>query len=151
MTAYNELKNVVIGEEFPWFWVADAVRGQYSTGQTNVNNFPFFSHVFLDRPGDNKSYPVVVSNIMDLVEAVFFEKCREKNISPKVLYRANANMTLPSISGNTEVIAKLDEEIVGVKSNNIVGLTFHPELTNDNNYLNWLDDFILKGSHVRTL
>ena len=58
---------------------------------------------------------------------------------------------ITSISGNTEVIAKLDEDIVGVKSNNIVGLTFHPELTNDNNYLNWLDDFILKGSHVRTL
>ena len=48
-------------------------------------------------------------------------------------------------------LSKLDKEIVGVKSNNIVGLTFHPELTNDNNYLNWLDDFILKGSHVRTL
>ena len=100
--AYSELKNLVTGEDFPWFWVADAVRGQYSKGQTNVNNFPFFSHVFLDRPGDNKSYPVVVSNIMDLVEGVFLEVCQAKNISPMVLYRANANMTLPTISGNPQ-------------------------------------------------
>ena len=24
MTAYNELKKLVTGEQFPWFWVADA-------------------------------------------------------------------------------------------------------------------------------
>ncbi len=53
-----------------------------------------------------------------------------------------------STSSNTENIAYLDEELVGIKQNNIVGLTFHPELTNDENYLNWLDDFIVKDSNV---
>ena len=55
-----------------------------------------------------------------------------------------------STGSNTENIAFIDEEIVGIKQNNIVGLTFHPELTNDDNYLNWLEDFFLKGSNVRS-
>ena len=57
---------------------------------------------------------------------------------------------IKNISDKVEVIAKLDNEIVGVKSKNIVGLTFHPELTNDDNYLTWLDSFLLKGSNVGT-
>ena len=55
-----------------------------------------------------------------------------------------------STGSNTENIAFIDEEIVGIKQNNIVGLTFHPELTNDENYLNWLEDSFLKGSNVRS-
>ena len=55
-----------------------------------------------------------------------------------------------STGSNIEEIAFLDEEIVGIKENNIVGLTFHPELTNDENYLNWLEVFILKGNNVRS-
>ena len=55
-----------------------------------------------------------------------------------------------STGTNIEEIAFLDEEIVGIKENNIVGLTFHPELTNDENYLNWLEVFILKGNNVRS-
>ncbi len=54
-----------------------------------------------------------------------------------------------STGSNTENIASFDEEIVGIKENNIVGLTFHPELTNDENYLNWLENFIVKGNNVR--
>jgi len=55
-----------------------------------------------------------------------------------------------STGTNIEEIAFLDEEIVGIKENNIVGLTFHPELTNDENYLKWLEVFILKGNNVRS-
>jgi len=55
-----------------------------------------------------------------------------------------------STGSNIKNIAFLDEEIVGIKENNIVGLTFHPELTNDENYLSWLDVFILKGNNVRS-
>ena len=55
-----------------------------------------------------------------------------------------------STGSNIEDIAFLDEEIVGIKENNIVGLTFHPELTNDENYLKWLEVFILKGNNVRS-
>ena len=54
-----------------------------------------------------------------------------------------------STGKNVENIAFLNDEIVGIKENNIVGLSFHPELTNDKNYLNWLKRFITKGNNVR--
>ena len=48
-------------------------------------------------------------------------------------------------------IAYIDDEVVGVQENNIVGFTFHPELTNDKNYLSWLKFFIEEGKNVRSL
>ena len=53
-----------------------------------------------------------------------------------------------SYSDDAKPIAYLDSDIVGLKRGNVVGLTFHPELTNDLNYLNWLDSFLKKGSNV---
>ena len=47
-------------------------------------------------------------------------------------------------------IAYVDDEVVGVQQNNIVGFTFHPELTNDKNYLSWLKFFIEEGKNVRS-
>ena len=48
-------------------------------------------------------------------------------------------------------IASIDDEIVGIHENNIVGLSFHPELTNDSIYLDWLKKFLKDGTNVRTL
>ena len=48
-------------------------------------------------------------------------------------------------------IAYINDEVVGVQQNNIVGFTFHPELTNDKNYLSWLKFFIEEGKNVRSL
>jgi pyridoxal 5''-phosphate synthase, glutaminase subunit Pdx2 len=47
-------------------------------------------------------------------------------------------------------IAYIDDEVVGVQQNNIAGFTFHPELTNDKNYLSWLKFFIEEGKNVRS-
>jgi 5'-phosphate synthase pdxT subunit len=47
-------------------------------------------------------------------------------------------------------IAFIDDEVVGVQHNNIAGFTFHPELTNDKNYLSWLKFFIEEGKNVRS-
>ena len=55
-----------------------------------------------------------------------------------------------STGKNVENIAFFNDEIVGIKENNIVGLSFHPELTNDKNYLDWLGRFITKGNNVRS-
>ena len=55
-----------------------------------------------------------------------------------------------STGKNVKNIAFLNDEIVGIKENNIVGLSFHPELTNDKNYLDWLGRFITKGNNVRS-
>ena len=48
-------------------------------------------------------------------------------------------------------IAIIDNEVVGVIENNIVGLSFHPELTNDKVYLDWLSNFLKDGVNVRSL
>jgi len=100
--SYFQLKNLVLGQDFPWFFLKDAVLGQYSQGQTNVNNFTFFSHVFLNRPGEPKAYASPVSSLLPLAEEVFCDICEERKIPYGVLYRVNANMTLPSVSKNTE-------------------------------------------------
>ena len=56
-----------------------------------------------------------------------------------------------SYGNSINPIASIDDEIVGIHENNIVGLSFHPELTNDNVYLKWLKNFLKDGLNVRTL
>tara|TARA_B100001769_G_scaffold262043_1_gene244040 strand:- start:253 stop:831 length:579 start_codon:yes stop_codon:yes gene_type:complete len=56
-----------------------------------------------------------------------------------------------SYGNSVNLIASIDDEIVGIHENNIVGLSFHPELTNDNVYLKWLKNFLKDGLNVRTL
>ena len=60
--------------------------------------------------------------------------------APKILKTGN----------NVKNIAYIDDEVVGVQQNNIAGFTFHPELTNDKNYLSWLKFFIEEGKNVRS-
>jgi 5'-phosphate synthase pdxT subunit len=40
------------------------------------------------------------------------------------------------------------DEIVGVQQKNVVSFTYHPELTNDEYYLEWLKQFIQEGKYV---
>ena len=56
-----------------------------------------------------------------------------------------------SYGNSVNPIASIDDEIVGIHENNIVGLSFHPVLTNDNVYLKWLKNFLKDGLNVRTL
>ena len=56
-----------------------------------------------------------------------------------------------SYEDSVSPIGTNDNEVVGVIENNIVGLSFHPELTNDNVYLNWLSSFLKDGVNVRSL
>jgi hypothetical protein len=93
---YFELKNLVLGQDFPWFFVKNALVGKYSQGQPDANNFSFFSHVFLDRPGDTTAYSYAKSSLLPLAEKVFIDICAERKISWEVLYRVNANMTFTS-------------------------------------------------------
>ena len=54
------------------------------------------------------------------------------------------------LSDTVNVIAQHNDEIVGVAQENVVSLTFHPELNNDEYYLNWLSEFIKEGKNVRS-
>ncbi len=56
-----------------------------------------------------------------------------------------------SYSNTVSPIALIDEEVVGIQENNIVGLSFHPELSNDKIYLEWLKNFLKDGLNVRSL
>ena len=53
-----------------------------------------------------------------------------------------------TLNNDVKVIATQIDDIVGVSQNNIVSLTYHPELTNDNYYLEWLLAFMKEGKYV---
>ena len=53
-----------------------------------------------------------------------------------------------TLNNDVKVIATHIEDIVGVSQNNIVSLTYHPELTNDKYYLEWLFAFMKEGKYV---
>ena len=53
-----------------------------------------------------------------------------------------------TLNNDVKVIATQIEDIVGVSQNNIVSLTYHPELTNDNYNLEWLLAFMKEGKYV---
>ena len=55
---------------------------------------------------------------------------------------------LRTLNNDVKVIATHIEDIVGVSQNNIVSLTYHPELTNDKYYLEWLFAFMKEGKYV---
>ena len=70
----------------------------------------------------------------------------EANISidsfPKEKYCFIRAPKFVNLGEDVEVIAKLNNDVVGVRQSNIVGFTFHPELTPTPNYLNWLSTFM---------
>ena len=45
------------------------------------------------------------------------------------------------LSENVKPIAFHNDEVVGVQQHNVVGLTYHPELTNDTFYIEWLKQY----------
>ena len=53
-----------------------------------------------------------------------------------------------TLNNDVKVIATHIEDIVGVSQDNIVSLTYHPELTNDNYYLEWLHAFMKEGKYL---
>ena len=59
---------------------------------------------------------------------------------------------ITNVGENVSIISKLNNDIVGVRQDNIVAYTFHPELSPSPNYLTWLKNFIYIGANdVRSL
>lgn len=59
---------------------------------------------------------------------------------------------ITKVGENVSIISKLNNDIVGVRQDNIVAYTFHPELSPSPNYLTWLKNFIYIGANdVRSL
>ena len=56
---YYQLKNLVLGSDFPWFHE-----------KNQKDNFYFYSHVFLERPNEKSLFPAVRSEYVDLFHTV---------------------------------------------------------------------------------
>ena len=95
---YQELKNIVLREHFAWFYNKTS-HGDLLESESEWDSFSFFSHTFLARPNEDHPFPQDQSSFLMLANDVFVEIARENNISPQVLYRANANLTIPTETG----------------------------------------------------
>jgi hypothetical protein len=80
---YNDLKNLVLGNEFPWYMESNP-----------RDSFNFYSHVFLERP-EAKLYPRVTSPHIDLFTEVLEEIFDYNNVSVNCILRMNANAIEP--------------------------------------------------------
>ena len=90
-SSYYELKNLVLGSDFQWHWIENSVNGEKVQ-----NNHGIFSHVFLHRPTNFNPYPQECSVHVKLATEVFIDIVKENNIDVDILYRINANITIPT-------------------------------------------------------
>ncbi|MCP8309118.1 MAG: pyridoxal 5'-phosphate synthase glutaminase subunit PdxT [archaeon] len=66
-----------------------------------------------------------------------------KNPFPAVFIRAPAMISI--LSNDVEVIARYEDKIVGVQQNSLMGIAFHPELTDDTRLHELFIELILKS------
>ena len=90
---YQELKMIVLGNNFPWFWDTQA-DGRSPVKEDN-DNFPIYFHSFLYRPTSERFYSQS-SSYCDLVHDVVVEILKYNNIGFDVIYRMAANCTHPT-------------------------------------------------------
>ena len=108
---YQQLKELILGSEFMWFYNSTSHTIDEKRDK-EWDNFGFFSHCLLRRPGDMttsgeiKYYATPNSEDFNPVHDVFVEIAKENGIihsnmtdNPVVMYRANVNMCLPSETG----------------------------------------------------
>lgn len=91
---YRKLKQGILSPEFSWYWVLNAT----TTDLSGHDNFGYYSHTVLRRPGDGvpRFYSVPSSNVLELANDVIYEILRGNNIEPKVFYRINVNCVHPT-------------------------------------------------------
>jgi len=94
---YLEFKSLVLGDNFHWYWNNTSHGNQH---HHDGENYGFFSHLFLERPGYSFLYPKPNSQFVELAHKLFIEIACANNIDAKVIYRINANMTVPLDSKN---------------------------------------------------
>jgi hypothetical protein len=95
---YIELKNTILGNNFPWFWdnqVEDFEDGEETYKDTRYDNFPIYFHSFLYRPTPECFYSRP-SSYCDIVHSVVVEILKYNNIGFDVIYRMSANCTHPT-------------------------------------------------------
>ena len=92
---YVNLKEFILSEHFPWFQYNETLEPGCDLGE--YDDVPFLSHGFLIRPGvDGNLYSRSNSEYLNVVQDVFKEICFTNGLDPEILYRINANYTLPT-------------------------------------------------------
>ncbi len=95
---YAELKSLVLGSDFAWFY-----------DKNEKDNFHFYSHVFLDRP-EFKKYSIPKSPYLDLFSTVLEQIFDYNNLSVSLVYRMNANAVDPQPNAPQSTISHVDHE-----------------------------------------
>ena len=95
---YLELKSLVLGEFFPWFRTIN-----------QLDDFYFYSHVFLDRP-EVAGYPKELSQNLDLFLRVFAQIAQANDLKPNYILRMNANAIEP-LESNPKVSAEHEDHV----------------------------------------
>ena len=86
---YQELKMIVLGNNFPWFWDTQA-DGRSPVKEDN-DNFPIYFHSFLYRPTSEHFYSQLTDPNCNLVHSVVVEILKYNNIDFNIIYRMCAN------------------------------------------------------------
>lgn len=83
---YINLKNKVLGVDFPWYYYATVTRSNYTNGE----NFPFYMHTTLIKPQEQESETIpakINSEYYDRCVTVLEEIFDFNQIKVKTLYR----------------------------------------------------------------
>ncbi|MFZ9728573.1 MAG: hypothetical protein ACO3CD_06125 [Candidatus Nanopelagicaceae bacterium] len=92
---YLRLKDHILSENFPWFQYNETLEPGSDLGE--YDDVPFLSHGFLIRPGiGGNYYSRPNSQNLDQLQEVFREICFVNGIDPQIVYRMNANYTVPT-------------------------------------------------------
>ena len=99
--AYRELKNFILGRDFPWMHLESNVEGAASK-----SNFPVYTHALIRRPDDGSKhvYSKKVSPYADNAWEAISEILDYNNVFPRVLYRLCVNCSHPTETGEASNI-----------------------------------------------
>jgi hypothetical protein len=100
----EKIKEVLLGNNFPWYYIKDITKSQ----ETNTKGRPGFFHNFV------KNSVVTSDYYKDIAEEIFLKSCEKANIIPNQLLNCRSFLQLP-----------LSNSIV----NNIIIDDFHVDLT----------------------
>ncbi len=102
---YNQLKNYIFSNNFPWFYnqtnlIDDHIKDKTSPyilikNGKQYHNVPYFTHAVLVRPFENKKYSTVNSNNISQFSKVLNEIFNYNDIELNCLFRVNVNLVTP--------------------------------------------------------
>ena len=122
---FEELRNHIIKGKIIWgtcagmILLANEIIGQKKDGQKNIGGLDVKIH---------RNY--FGSQLNSFIKDISYHKSFSKDGNYKAIF-IRAPVIL-SIGSNVEILNKLDNDvIIAVKQNNIIGTSFHPELTDN--------------------